>query len=149
MKSEEKSVISALKEFIETYPDLKEFEGMFPKVDVDKLEEEGPAYMIELVPAEPVIKRYMDGSSVRQVVFAISSREYYEECENIDTSKFYENFADWLEESSRKGVLPRLPGGMESRSITATTPGYLYDAEGTKAQYRIQGVLKYYKPPVG
>lgn len=145
---EDKSLIEALISYIKTYPDLKNFNGMFPKVDADKLEEDGPAYMIEIIPAEPVLKRYADGSSVRQLVFAISSREYYDDIENIDTSKFYEDFADWLERQSRDGKLPELPKNMEARKITATTPGYLYNAEGTKAQYRIQGVLKYYRPSV-
>lgn len=143
-----KSIIEVLKEFIETYPELKSFNGMFAKMDADTLEEDAPAYMIENVPAEPIVKRYKDGSSVRQLVFAIASREYYDAAENVETNRFYEDFADWIEDQSTKGILPELAKGMEARSIKMTTHGYLYDAEGKKAQYRIQGVLKYYKPAI-
>lgn len=144
-KTEKKGVIQCVQEFIATCPHLAAFEGLFPKVDVDKLEEDAAAYMIENVPAEPVLKNYLDGSSVRQCVFAFDSREYYEAIENIDTNNFYEEFAGWLETCTNSNELPDLGEGKEAMSIKATTPGYLYDTEGTKAKYRIQCVLKYYQ----
>lgn len=135
------SVLQSIKEFIETYPDLKSF----PRVDMEKLEEDATAYMIENVPAEPFVKKYLDGSSVRQTVFAISSREFYGDVENLETHAFYERFAAWMEECTRNNTLPDLGSNREPMSIKATTGAYVYDAEGTKAQYRIQCVLKYYQ----
>lgn len=140
-----KGIMESIQAFIETYPGLKDFGGMFPKVDVDTLEENATAYMIENVPAEPVLKKYLDGSSVRQTVFALTSREFYADCENVDTNNFYEGFADWLEQCTRTGNFPDLGTGKEVMEIKATTPGYLYDAEGEKAKYRIQCVMKFYQ----
>lgn len=141
-----KSIMQAIAEFIVTCPQLKEFEGLFPKVGVEILEENPTSYMIQSVPAEPKVKGYLDGSGIYRTVFAFESREYYDEIENIDTSKFYEDFAEWLDDCTREKVFPQLGNGLEPRKIKATTPGYLYDAEGTKAKYRIQCVMEYYKP---
>lgn len=145
-KKESKGVIECVRDFIATCPFLKDFPGTaIKKVDVDTLDGEATAYMIENVPAEPIVKKYLDGSSVRQTVFALDSREYYEDVENIDTNNFYEELADWLDNCTETGKLPDLGAKKEAMSIKATTPGYLYDAEGTKAKYRIQCVLKYYQ----
>lgn len=139
-----KSVLQGIKEFIETYPDLK----AFPKIDMEKLEENATAYMIENVPADPIVKKYVDGSSIRRCVFAISSREFYGDVENLETHAFYEGFSSWMEECSSSGNLPDIGENMEAMSVKATTGAYVYNAEGTKAQYRIQCVLNYYKKPV-
>lgn len=143
-----KSIIQCIREFIETYPELKDFKNVFKKVDIDKLEEDATAYMIETVPAEPIIKKYMDGSSIRQTVFALSSREYYTEFDNEGTAAFYDDFSAWVERCNDSHVLPKLPEGMESQSIKLTTNGYLMAADADKCQYRIQGILKYYQKPL-
>ena len=140
-----KGIMESIKAFIETYPGLKDFDGLFPKVDVDTLEENATAYMIENVPAEPWVKQYVDNTGIKQVVFALTSREYYADCENADTNNFYEAFAEWLDECTRNRTMPDLGPGKEAMEIRATTPGYLYDAEGEKAKYRIQCAMKYYQ----
>ena len=139
------SVAIKVKEFIETCPFLKEFEQMFPIVQQDKLEEDATSYSIESTPADPIIKRYANGDSVRQYVFSLCSRELYGENENQGTSEFYEKFADWLETCTKEGKLPELSGQLKSKSIRATTDGYLYDTQETKCQYRIQCQFIYYK----
>ena len=139
------SVAVKVKEFIEGCPFLKEFEQMFPVVNTDMLDEKATSYSIESTPAEPVIKRYANGDTVRQYVFSLCSRELYGESENEETAEFYEKFADWLEECTRSGNLPKLTDQLKSKSIRATTGGYLYDNEGTKCQYRIQCQFLYFK----
>ncbi len=140
------SVISAIRDFIATQcPYLDEFSEAFAKVDIDKLEEDATNYMIESVPAEPILKRYANGDTVRRVVFAFCSRVFYGDVENIDTSDFYEKFSDWMEECTENGMLPELGVGKESRKIRATTNGYLMDAESHTAQYRIQCEFIYFK----
>ena len=124
---------------------LKEFEDMFPIVSQDLLEENAVAYCVESTPAEPILKRYANGDSVRQYVFSLCSREYYGANENKDTSEFYEKFSDWLESCTREGTLPELSGKLQSKSIRATTDGYLYDNQEEKCQYRIQCQFVYYK----
>lgn len=139
------SVISSIRDFIATCPCLDQFDAAFSKVDLDKLEEDAANYMIASVPAEPIIKRYSNGDTVRRVVFAFCSRVFYGDVENIDTSDFYENFSEWLEDCTRDGILPRLGAGKEARKIRATTNGYLMDADTNTAQYQIQCEFTYYQ----
>lgn len=144
------SVISSIRDFISQCPCLDDFNKAFSdvefaKVDLDKLEEDAVSYMIETVPADPIVKRQVNGDTVRRVVFAFCSRVFYGDVENIDTSDFYENFSYWLEDCTRDGVFPKLGAGKEARKIRATTNGYLMDAETHAAQYRIQCEFIYYQ----
>ncbi len=140
------SIPGKIKEFIENCPFLEEFEqATFSVVNIDLLEEETAAYSIESTPAEPILKRYANGDSERQYVFSLCSRVLYGPSENLATSEFYEKFSDWLEECTRTGTLPKLSGQLQSRSIRATTDGYLYDNQSTSCQYRIQCQFIYYK----
>lgn len=140
------SVAVKVKDFIETCPFLKEFgEATFPVVNIDMLEDGATMYSIEETPAEPIVKRYANGDSARQYVFSLCSRELYGQAENEATAEFYEKFADWLEDCTRDGILPVLSGQLQSKSIRATTSGYLYDNESTTCQYRIQCQFIYFK----
>ena len=104
------------------------------KVRIHFLWETPIAYVIEEVPAEPIVKRYVDGSSIRQVLFMLSSN-------------FYEKLSDWFEQQTLKGSLPNLPQGMESQKIEAISTGYALKADEPKkiARYQIQCKLTYYK----
>ncbi len=140
------SVAVKVKEFIESCPFLKEFEqATFPVVNTNMLGEDATMYSIEETPADPIVKRYANGDTVRQYVFSLCSRELYGPAENEATGMFYEKFAEWLEECTRSGNLPVLTGQLQSKSVRATTNGYLYDNEGTKCQYRIQCQFVYFK----
>lgn len=136
------SVISAIRDFITAEcPYLDEFSDMFSdvaKVDVDTLDSEPTNYMIEVVPADPVVKRYANGDTVRRVAFHFCSRVFYGSAENIDTSDFYEHFSEWLEECTRKGNFLKLGSSKEPRYIRATTNGYMTDNETQTARYAIQ-----------
>ena len=140
------SVAGKVKEFIETCPFLKDFEdATFPVVNMNLLEEDPTMYSIEETPAEPIVKRFANGDTVRQYVFSLCSRELYGQAENEKTVEFYEKFADWLEECTENGQLPLLTGRLQSKSIRATTNGYLYDNQSKNCQYRIQCQFVYYK----
>lgn len=139
------SVASKVMEFLSECPYMREFEQLFPVVELDILGESPTTYMVESTPAEPVLKRYANGDAERQYVFSLCSREFYGAPENVDTSEFYENFSDWLDTCTKEGKLPDLKGNLISKSIRATTEGYLYDTQEQKCQYRIQCQFIYYK----
>lgn len=135
------SVIGTIRDFIATCPYLDEFEETFSKVDIDFLEENPTNYMVEAVPAEPIVRRYINGDSIRRVAFHFCSRVFWGDMENIDTSEFYEHFQEWLEDCTRDRVFPKLDSidsTKEARSIRATTNGYMVDAEAKTARYTIQ-----------
>ena len=91
------------------------------------------------------MKRCINGDSIRRVTFYLCSRNLYGAEENLDTSQFYENFADWLEDCTRTKCLPVLGDGQTARAIKANTHGYINDSEATYAQYQIQCELQYYQ----
>lgn len=114
---------------------------------VDYLGEKPVEYTIEVLPCDPVVKRYLGGSTVRQYLFAFGSREFYsqERLQNIQNSAFYERLADWVETKSMSGVLPELPNGMEAQQLEVVSSGYLFDGSMTNARYQIQLRLLYFK----
>ena len=114
---------------------------------VDYLGEKPVEYTIEVLPCDPVVKRYLGGSTVRQYLFAFGSREFYsqERLQNIQNSAFYELLADWLETRSMSGILPELPDGMEAQQLEVVSSGYLFDGSMTNARYQIQLRLLYFK----
>lgn len=114
---------------------------------VDFLGDRPVEYAIEVLPCDPVLKRYTGGDTVRQYLFAFGSREYYsqERLQNIENSSFYERFSDWVEEQSLAGNLPELPEGMEAQELKVLSSGYLFDGSMSNARYQIQLQLKYYK----
>lgn len=114
---------------------------------VDYLGEKPVEYTIEVLPCDPVVKRYLGGSTVRQYLFAFGSREFYsqERLQNIQNSAFYELLADWVETRSMSGILPELPDGMEAQQLEVASSGYLFDGSMTNARYQIQLRLLYFK----
>lgn len=114
---------------------------------VDYLGEKPVEYTIEVLPCDPVVKRYLGGSTVRQYLFAFGSREFYsqERLQNIQNSAFYELLADWVETRSMSGILPELPDEMEAQQLEVVSSGYMFDGSMTNARYQIQLRLLYFK----
>lgn len=136
------SIMEAVRAYIRTYPPLTG-----DKINVDFLDHKNNSYTVDSVPSNGVVKTYMDGSQVCQFLFILASREAYggDILTQIENLGFYEDFARWLDENSRKGRLPLLEGGCVAQEIGATTSGYAFTAEGNKARYQIQCRLIYLK----
>lgn len=137
------NVLEAIRTFIkEECPCLEEF---YNGLGVDYLEEEDTAYMIEAVPANPIVKRYINSDTERQCVFAFSSRESYGSNvrRNLENIGFFDVFADWMEQCNREERLPKLGEKQTAKKLEVLTSGYVYQAGVDKAQYRIQCRLIY------
>lgn len=117
---------------------------------VDYMGERPVEYTIEVLPCNPIVETFVDGSSNRQYLFAFGSREYYsqERLQNIQNSAFYERLSDWVEVQSVNNILPELPEGMEAQELEVVSTGYLYDGSMSNARYQIQLRLLYYKEAV-
>ena len=71
---------------------LKTYEGLADgRLSVDFLPEEAKSYSVDTVPTTEIVKRYLDGSSIRQYLFCVSSREFYSDdiAQNVDNQAFY------------------------------------------------------------
>ncbi|NFR85810.1 MULTISPECIES: chloramphenicol resistance protein [unclassified Clostridium] len=140
------TIIESIRKYIKTYPGLKEFENTV-KVNVDKLEKDVTVYSIDETVCNPILKKFVDGSSERQFLFVFASREFYGQdvFQNIDNIGFYDKLSEWLEDNTRRGILPQLEDGKQALSIKAISNGYAFNTDETLARYQIQIQLKYYQ----
>ena len=83
-------IIEAIREYISKLDCMKVFDNA---INVNYLDSETDSFSIEEVPSQSIIKKYVDGSSIRQFQFTFCSREPYgsEVIQNIDNriSIFY------------------------------------------------------------
>lgn len=136
------ALIDGIKEFFEGCPLLEN-----GRINVNYLGKNAAEYSIESVPAEPVVRRYVDGGELRQYAFVFASREFYDENElqNMDTARFYEELCGWIEQQSKNALLPRLGAGLTSEKMEVTATGYIYSAKAAAARFQLQGRLIYKK----
>ncbi|WP_346935310.1 chloramphenicol resistance protein [Clostridium sp.] len=117
------------------------------KVNVNYLEPSPDTYSIEEIPIEPILKKYVNGDSIRQYAFIFTSREPYgvDVLQNIDNSGFYEKLADEIEFNNDNGIFPTLDTSLEPLEIKVTSTGYAFAVTEDTAQFQIQMRLKYFK----
>ena len=128
---------------------LKTYEGLADgRLSVDFLPEEAKSYSVDTVATTEIVKRYLDGSSIRQFLFCVSSREFYSDniAQNVDNQAFYEGLAAWLERKSKLRQFPNIGTGRTVRSIEISSTAYPFvvDEHGT-ARYQLQLKLTYFQ----
>ena len=135
------NIIEAIRDYISDLDCMATFE-----INVNYLDGENDSFSIEEVPCNPIIKKYLDGSTLRQYQFVFCGREPYgaEILQNIENSTFYEDFANEIEEKNNNDVLPTLEG-MEATSLEITSNAYTVSVTEDTAMYQINLNLKYYK----
>ena len=138
-----KKIIESVREYIQNLSCLSTFNNA---INVNYLSDDDNSFSLEEVPCDPVLKKYIDGSSLRQYQFIFTSKEPYSEeiLQNIDNSSFYEDFANEIESKNHNGDLPVLYN-LEARSIEVTSSPYCVRVTEDKAIYQINLNLKYYK----
>jgi len=136
------SMMQSLRAYLRTCPLLAQ-----ERLNVDFLEGEAGAYSLESAPGQVILRRYADGSSVRQLPFTLSSRAFYgpDIRRNLDSLGFFEGLSEWLEDQSASGNLPEAGGGRRALAVRALTHGYAYAAETDSARYQIQCALDYFQ----
>lgn len=118
---------------------------------MDALGGEPVEYALETGITSPVVRTYVDGSSIRQYQFHFNSREAYsmDRILAMQNEAFYENFCNWVEEQSMIGNLPEMPEGCEAQSLNVLAPGFMLDATMENAFYQVQLQLQYFKEAAG
>lgn len=136
------TIIESVQRFLLTCPQLSE-----GKLNVDFLPPEAAAYSVDVVPVNPVIKRYMDGATQRQFLFVLASRTYYGDMirQQLNNLGFFEKFSDWLETQNRAKNYPDLGDNRTVRKLEVTTSGYVFAPETNTARYQIQCRLEYFQ----
>lgn len=134
-----KTLIDYIRDYILTCDFLRKW-----KVNVDHLGVE-MSYSINPLPCDPIVKKYVDGGTVKQFQFAFTSKESYDSDARtcIENSGFYQKFEEWMEENDRRGKLPKIGSGKVPIGISVMQKGYLYDVDTDLGQYEIQCKLEY------
>lgn len=97
MQDGKKPIIQSIRDYVMTYPDIDD-----RKINIDYLGN-GMEYSIDPIGADPIYKRYVDGSCLKQFQFAFTSKEAYDgdARTGIANSGFYQDFAEWTEQFRR------------------------------------------------
>ncbi len=137
-------MIDSIREYIAKCPYLKEY----VEINVDYLKDKVVSYSVNpSVGFDPVVSEDIIGNQEKQFLFTFDSKLYWnsEVQNNIDNSKFYEDFSNWLEENNKKGIFPTLDKGEYPTKIQALTNGYIFATNSDEAIYRIQCKFEYMK----
>ncbi len=136
------TIVEAVRQFVGQYPGLKG-----GKLGVDFLPAEASNYSVDAVPTKTVVKRYRDGSSVRQFLFVLASRTYYGAHirQQLDNLCFFETFAAWLDEKDSARSFPDLGGGRTAQKMEVVTSGYAFAPDAETARYQIQCKITYFQ----
>ena len=135
-------IAEALYNYLSTCPALPK-----EQLYLDFLPSETGTYAVELVPTEPIGKRYLDGSVVEELDFVLASRNPYGNSvsEQMENLKFFETFSSWLEEQNQKKNFPDLGTGKTVRRIETITSGALKSVTEKTARYETKLQLIYTK----
>lgn len=127
-----KPIIESIRDYILSCDFLKD-----GKVNIDYLPDE-MAYSIDPVGADPIYKKYTDGSCLKQFQFSLTSKEAYDgdARTGIANSGFYQFFEEWIEGNNMKDIYPELEGHQSIR-VDVLQSGYLFSAEADLGRYQI------------
>ncbi len=114
------------------------------RINVDFLGENPTEFAIIPIAVDPILERYVDGTSLRQYQFQLISCNDYgaDVMQNIDNSTFYEQLYNLIDENNNKNILPKIDGIV---SIECLNNGAILDATTNTARYSIQMKITYLK----
>lgn len=134
-------MIDEVREYIAECPYLDEY----AELNVEYLQDKVKTYSInENAGYNPIISKDILGNTDRQFLFTFDSKLRWNEDaqNNIDNSKFFEDFTNWLETNNKNKIFPDITGIYE---IGVTTNGFIFATNANEAIYRIHCYLKYFK----
>lgn len=114
------------------------------RVNVDFLGENPTEFAIVPISVNPIVKKYIDGSSLRQYQFQLISCNDYgaDVMQNMANSKFYEDLYELIETNNDNGILPDIDG---IESIECLNNGAILNVTTNTARYSIQMKITYEK----
>lgn len=136
------TVMECVQTWLRTYP------GLSGRLDVDFLDDEADTYSVDTVPCEEVIKRYRDGSAVKQFQFCVASRRLYDQniAQNLESLEFFEDLTSWVEGKAAARELPEMDNNRTAQKIIVTSTAYPFVVtEDGKARYQLQMRLEYFQ----
>lgn len=137
-----KKIIESIKDYISELECMNTY-----NININYLANEADSFSIEEAPCNPILKRYVDGSTLRQCQFIFCSREPYSEeiLQNIENSSFYEDFANEIEYKNDNNILPILNNELEPVAIEVISTAYTESVTEDTSMYQINLCFKYKK----
>ncbi len=134
------TIAESVRNFLRTCPVLED-----GRLNVDFLPEEAASRSMDVTPAAPVVKRYIDGSSLRQFFFALAARTLYGEeiRQQLDNLELLESFSDWLDQKNCAREFPDLGTGRRATRLEVTASGHVSAPGCSTARYQIQCRMLY------
>ncbi len=134
------TIAESVRSFLKTCPALED-----GRLNVDFLPEEAASRSVDVTPAAPVLKRYIDGSTLRQFSFALAARALYGEeiRQQLDNLALFESFSDWLDQKNRARCFPDLGSGRRVTGLEVTNSGHVSAPGVNAARYQIQCRMLY------
>ena len=142
-----KPVIKSMQEWLKTCPLVASAQDEGVAFRVSWLSPDVDEYSIEDVPTQPILATRLNGT-IRQKVFALSSREEYNSDveHQAERSGFWDDLTAWVEAQSRTKNLPALGDGRIPIGVAVTTTGYIITAEDGRCRAQIQLQIVYFQP---
>lgn len=136
-------MMEAIRNWLLTCPLIEHFGGF----SVNFLAAEPLAFSIEETPHIPVVKRYLDGSTLREKEWVLAAAQDYspDALQQIANSGFWEQFTGWVEQQNKKKNFPQMPPGQTARAVEVTSTHYLYQVDANTGRYQVQMKLTYYQ----
>lgn len=127
------SVIQAVRDYLLTCPYLSQ-----ENINIDYLGSEAKEYSIDKISCEPILRQYIDGSSIRQYQFALTSVESYSNDYSVNQKniEFYEMFENWVQEQNAISNFPDLLEKVYAIEIIENTS--LITKEINTAKYQVK-----------
>lgn len=129
------SVIKVVRDYLNTCPYLSQ-----ENINIDYLGNEAREYSVDKVSCEPVVKQYVDGSSIQQYQFAITSIESYSNDYTINQKniEFYEMLEKWINLQNKTSNFPNLKEDVYAIEIIENSSQITRETNTAKYQVKLR-----------
>lgn len=129
------SVIKVVRDYLNTCPYLSQ-----ENINIDYLGNEAREYSVDKVSCEPVVKQYVDGSSIQQYQFAITSIESYSNDYTINQKniEFYEMLEKWINLQNKTSNFPNLKENVYAIEIIENSSQITRETNTAKYQVKLR-----------
>lgn len=114
------------------------------QINADMLSINVGDYSIDRIPSEPIIRKWIIGTTKRRDLYSFRSRRAYSQdtINNLENIGFFEDFENKILEKNTKGELPNIDG---IEKIECLNTGTLNNANTNTAEFDIQIQITYRK----
>ena len=134
------SIIEEVRNYL--IPIIKELNSNIKNLNVDMLSDDINSYSLNKMPSEPIVERWITGSTLHKEQYSLRSRNAYSQdtINNLENIGFFEDFQNKIEDNNEKGILPNIDG---IESIECLNCGTMLNANTNDAVFDIQIQITY------